>query len=362
MSTRYVNYSSAQQLFENETYLRDSTSYINIYHKYEKTNDGNDDQYKLDSDYVPSEYALSEPSCLDSSYLEYSISNRFSSGEELASYISENEVIVGILPGAMFQVPELTIDSSTTLSNVKFVVLGVNTYIKENVPTNTGTSATKNHIVCMPIYPLYTILKIKTSNGGFLGTSLYSVEMPKCDKILRSAFGDDHLLSVSLNLSADDGYGKSIWIGGLSYSYVNTEVYSFLPSANEVCGTKGWGYAEDYVTGDASTDSFNNGLQYPSKLDTERLSETGQLAGFKYSDRECHNISANLGTQNSVSVIENPGKSYYGFRTVPSNSLSSTEYALRTQFKGSLLQIDNKGFVSKFTGDQVGIRPIFVIG
>lgn len=357
MSTRYVNYSSAQQLFENETYLRDSTSYINIYHKYEKTND---DQYKLDSDYV-----LGGPSCLDSSYLEYSISNRFSSGEELASYISKNAIIVGILPGAMFQVPELTIDSSTSLSNVEFVVLGVNTYIKENVPTNTGTSATKNHIVCMPIYPLYTIdfSKItKTSNGGFLGTSLYSVEMPKCDKIIRSAFGDDHLLSVSLNLSADYGHGKSIWIGGLSYSYVNTEVYSFLPSANEVCGTKGWGYAEDYVAGDASTDSWNNGLQYPSKLDTERLSETGQLAGFKYSDRECHNISANLGTQNSVSVIENPGKSYYGFRTVPSNSLRGTEYALRTQFNGTLLKIDNKGFVYRFIDGTVGIRPIFVIG
>ena len=357
MSTRYVNYQSAQRLFEDETYLRDSTSYINICHTYHKTDDN---QYKLHSIYNEN-----TDSCLDSSYLEYSISNRFQSGEELASYISKNQTIVGIIPGAMFQVPELTIDSSTILSNVEFVVLGVNTYRLDNVPTNTGTSATKNHIVCMPIYPLYAVdfSKItKTSGGGFLGTSLYSAEMPTCDKIIKSAFGDDHLLSVSLNLSAGSGHGKSIWLGGLSYSYVNTEVYSFLPSANEVCGTKGWGYAEDYVQGDANTDSYKNGVEYPSKLDTERLSETGQLAGFKYSDRECHDIAVNADTNNTTSIVESTGKSYYGFRTIPSNSPRGKEYALRTNFNDALLKIDNEGFVYRFIDGTVGIRPIFVIG
>ena len=143
----------------------------------------------------------------------------------------------------------VTVNGSTV--NVVFRIAAFDYYYQVgdgyNASTNpTGSITNTHHIVVVPDRPLYNhaMNDSNTTEGGYVGSKMYTEGLDSAKAIIQEAFGNAHLLSVRQYLSTSVDASKG---------YVKTAAWS-----DETC----WLMTEQNVYGGRQFGSFQNGENY----------------------------------------------------------------------------------------------------
>ena len=178
----------------------------------------------------------------------------FESGKMSAAIAASN--FTNIYPGD-YIIKSVTIDG-TTYSNVKWIVMDLDYHLHAG-----DTETTAHHVVLMPETTLGTHRMNETNitTGGFLGSEMWTVHIPKVAAGIKAAFGADHVLAHRELLS----------------NAVDTDVKS--------CGYNGWtGAASNWVWADAEVNLCNEPMVYGIRDGSSSFFDVGectkQLAAF----------------------------------------------------------------------------------
>ena len=154
-------------------------------------------------------------------------------GKDLTAYFESGEMSAAIAAGNFtniypgdYIIKSVTIDG-TTYSNVKWIVMDLDYHLHAG-----DTETTAHHVVLMPETTLGTHRMNETNitTGGFLGSEMWTVHIPKVAAGIKAAFGADHVLAHRELLSnAVDTDVKSCgyngWTGAASnWTWTGVEV------------------------------------------------------------------------------------------------------------------------------------------
>ena len=154
-------------------------------------------------------------------------------GKDLTAYFESGEMSAAIAAGNFtniypgdYIIKSVTIDG-TTYSNVKWIVMDLDYHLHAG-----DTETTAHHVVLMPETTLGTHRMNETNitTGGFLGSEMWTVHIPKVAAGIKVAFGADHVLAHRELLSnAVDTDVKSCgyngWTGAASnWTWTGVEV------------------------------------------------------------------------------------------------------------------------------------------
>ena len=154
-------------------------------------------------------------------------------GKDLTAYFESGEMSAAIAAGKFtniypgdYIIKSVTIDG-TTYSNVKWIVMDLDYHLHAG-----DTETTAHHVVLMPETTLGTHRMNETNitTGGFLGSEMWTVHIPKVTAGIKAAFGAAHVLAHRELLSnAVDTDVKSCgyngWTGAASnWTWTGVEV------------------------------------------------------------------------------------------------------------------------------------------
>ena len=185
-------------------------------------------------------------------------------GKDLTAYFESGEMSAAIATGNFtniypgdYIIKSVTIDG-TTYSNVKWIVMDLDYHLHAG-----DTETTAHHVVLMPETTLGTHRMNETNitTGGFLGSEMWTVHIPKVAAGIKAAFGADHVLAHRELLS----------------NAVDTDVKS--------CGYNGWtGAASNWTWADVEVNLCNEPMVYGIRDVSSSFFDVGectkQLAAF----------------------------------------------------------------------------------
>ena len=185
-------------------------------------------------------------------------------GKDLTAYFESGEMSAAIAAGNFtniypgdYIIKSVTIDG-TTYSNVKWIVMDLDYHLHAG-----DTETTAHHVVLMPETTLGTHRMNETNitTGGFLGSEMWTVHIPKVAAGIKAAFGADHVLAHRELLS----------------NAVDTDVKS--------CGYNGWtGAASNWTWADVEVNLCNEPMVYGIRDVSSSFFDVGectkQLAAF----------------------------------------------------------------------------------
>ena len=185
-------------------------------------------------------------------------------GKDLTAYFESGEMSAAIATGNFtniypgdYIIKSVTIDG-TTYSNVKWIVMDLDYHLHAG-----DTETTAHHVVLMPETTLGTHRMNETNitTGGFLGSEMWTVHIPKVAAGIKAAFGAAHVLTHRELLS----------------NAVDTDVKS--------CGYNGWtGAASNWTWADVEVNLCNEPMVYGIRDVSSSFFDVGectkQLAAF----------------------------------------------------------------------------------
>ena len=159
-----------------------------------------------------------------------------------------NGTFKDIYPGD-YIIKSVIIDG-TTYTDVKWIIMDCDYHL------NSGDLQTiAHHVVLMPEghFGLAQMNETNTTEGGYLGSKMWTTTIPLVNAGIKAAFGDSHILSHrelltnTINATAISG-GNSTWQGcSINWSWVNVEAN--ICNEQQVYGTKAFG-SSGYDIGD----------------------------------------------------------------------------------------------------------------
>lgn len=164
-------------------------------------------------------------------------------GKDLTAYFNSGEMSAAIAAGSFrdiypgdYIIKSITIDGET-FQNVKFIIMDLDYHLHCG-----DTETTAHHVVIMPERALGKVQMnaTNTTEGGYLGSDMWTTHMPKVTAGFEAAFGSVHILEHREYLSnavdtemTPSGY--SSWHGASSRA-AWADVKTNLPNENMVFG------------------------------------------------------------------------------------------------------------------------------
>ncbi len=196
-------------------------------------------------------------------------------GKDLTSYFDSGEMSTAIASGKFTDIyigdyitKKITIDDTTY--TVKWEVADLDYYYQVG-----DTACTAHHVVLFPSTTVQVNVKMNDTNdttGAYVGSKMWTEQMPKYQEAIIAAFGDSHvlkhreILSNAMTATVDSMAGAG-WVGA-STNWAWTDVYVNIPNEPMIYGCTAFS-SSAFDVGEANKqfalmrfDRFNKGRKW----------------------------------------------------------------------------------------------------
>ena len=172
-------------------------------------------------------------------------------GKDLTSYFDSGEMSNDIANGSFKDIyigdyitKSVTVDG-TTYSDLKFVVMDLDYFWLSGNSTDVSQALRTHHVVLMPTTHFGTaqMNETNTTEGGYLGSKMWTETIPKIVEGIENAFGADHIvehyeaLTNAMDATKTSKMTFPIEEKGMTTNVENTLVKVNLANENQVFGT-----------------------------------------------------------------------------------------------------------------------------